>query len=77
MDEFCGDVKHAWGPTAKGYLTHCFDDLVLYGVTVCIPPPCGTQAEEIFLSAEEGSGAMSIFWCYLGITPKHIYYPKT
>lgn len=34
MDEFCGDVKHAWGPTAKGYLTHCFDDVVLFGLTV-------------------------------------------
>jgi hypothetical protein len=34
MDEFCGDIKHAWGPTAKGYLTHCFDDVVLFGLTV-------------------------------------------
>lgn len=45
MDEFCGDVKHAWGPTAKGYLTHCFDDVVLFGFTVGqtreypLPPP--------------------------------------
>lgn len=39
MDEFCGDVRNAWGISAKGYLTHCFDDLVLFGVTVPLPLP--------------------------------------
>lgn len=33
MDEFCGDVRNFWGVSAQGYLTHCFDDLVLFGVT--------------------------------------------
>jgi len=33
MDEFCGDVRNFWGVSAKGYLTHCFDDLVLFGAT--------------------------------------------
>ena len=39
MDEFCGDVRNSWGVSAKGYLTHCFDDLVLFGVTyifICV-----------------------------------------
>ena len=33
MDEFCGDVRNAWGVSARGYLTHCFDDLVVFGAT--------------------------------------------
>ena len=33
MDDFCGDASNAWGISAKGYLTHCFDDLVLFGAT--------------------------------------------
>jgi len=33
MDEFCGDIRNFWGLSAKGYLTHCFDDLVLFGAT--------------------------------------------
>lgn len=33
MDEFCGDVRNAWGVSARGYLTHCFDDLILFGAT--------------------------------------------
>ena len=33
MDDFCGDVQNAWGISAKGYFTHCFDDLILFGST--------------------------------------------
>jgi hypothetical protein len=44
MDAFCGDVRNAWGVSAKGYLTHCFDDLVLFGVlSETLPFPLDLQ----------------------------------
>ena len=33
MDDLCGDVRNFWGVSAKGYLTHCFDDLIVFGAT--------------------------------------------
>ena len=33
MNKFCGDVHNAWGPMSRGYLTHCFDDLLIFGIT--------------------------------------------
>lgn len=84
MDEFCGDVKNAWGISAKGYFTHCFDDLILFGSTYVFIFVVGSYRawtllhtptkEEFPYSTRHSVKVMVLGW--LGIFPMIIFAAK-
>eukprot|EP00286_Rhodomonas_abbreviata_P025032 CAMPEP_0181311910 /NCGR_PEP_ID=MMETSP1101-20121128/13407_1 /TAXON_ID=46948 /ORGANISM="Rhodomonas abbreviata, Strain Caron Lab Isolate" /LENGTH=188 /DNA_ID=CAMNT_0023418709 /DNA_START=121 /DNA_END=684 /DNA_ORIENTATION=+ len=84
MDEFCGDVRNAWGISAKGYFTHCFDDLVLFGSTYVFIFVLGSYRawtllhtptkEEFPYSSRHSVKVMVLGW--LGLFPMIIFAAK-